>query len=966
MLLLAAGLCGCIKDDTSGGRETVDMVLSLDTYAGGSDPNASVNESAVKSAWVYIFNEHGVLENPDATSVPLASSGEAADAAGKLNRTWRVAIGRKDVYVLLNAGRLTHDGSAVDLSVYNPHSKSELESLMTDPANFSADFPAAGVSGMLMSGKLDVNVSSQTSLVTVPVARRYARIDLYLRRKSDLTGAAILVRGTTLATRRETASAFVPATESTGADAAFLKDHEDVTVGATTTSYTAVTSFYTMPRTGEPKAARLELEVDIDGRTSNLPVYINSGALVGSTANDENRPLDITANKIYKVYVTLSQQSRQVTMNVLEWDEEPVPGDVEGSSLIVDSLVRVNAGSITAVPVHTKAAKIAAKLSDAAVTAGYSLDGADPVTGVLELDVVDGSTEIPVAGPVAYPLGPEYTMTVAAGNIRRNVSLQVDGEPVLDVDDDVLEFLYSGGTKPYRVTSYIELGDGARTKVAVPWTAEFSADGGTTWTTGRPAWLTAFTAAGAGSTDPNAYNAIVTAQTPTISYPSDDALQTAAAVGNVDLSQREGSRNTANCYLVNAPGTYTFPLVYGNAVKGGATNSTAYTSTQSGTNILTQFVNHLGAAITDPYIYNNAGCVPSDACLVWQDAPGLVRNVALSADEHNITFEVPKASIRQGNAIVAVRDASGTILWSWHIWVTDYVLDSDVKRVMDTYSNKHDFLPVNLGWCNGETNNYAARGVLVKLTQPATGLYRTFMLDQPAASVVALGNAPYYQWGRKDPMLPGIFADGSYSGDDKDCYTDSDKAGYAFNSSDLYSYEINEFIKNPHCFNTNDYMDEKYYNLWNADNNAWSTDNNTVVKTVYDPSPAGYCLPPLNAFTGTTAYGNTASGEGYFGYLFNSPYTSVAEYRANNGWVFYCDKMDRPGEYNPGGGTIYFPAVGFRGSSVVFGAGSGRYWTGTALRADNGGLFSFGESQINPYVDSYRGGGLSVRSIREN
>ena len=46
---------------------------------------------------------------------------------------------------------------------------------------------------MLMSGKLGTTVSAATSLVSVPVARRYARIDLNLRRKADLTGAAVVV-----------------------------------------------------------------------------------------------------------------------------------------------------------------------------------------------------------------------------------------------------------------------------------------------------------------------------------------------------------------------------------------------------------------------------------------------------------------------------------------------------------------------------------------------------------------------------------------------------------------------------------------------------------------------------------------------------------------------------------------------------------------------------------------------------
>ena len=44
-------------------------------------------------------------------------------------------------------------------------------------------------------------------------------------------------------------------------------------------------------------------------------------------------------------------------------------------------------------------------------------------------------------------------------------------------------------------------------------------------------------------------------------------MQTEAAVVNYDLSTRDGLMNTANCYLVHAPGTYSLPLVYGNAIK---------------------------------------------------------------------------------------------------------------------------------------------------------------------------------------------------------------------------------------------------------------------------------------------------------------------------------------------------------------------------------------------------------------
>ncbi|WP_197408235.1 hypothetical protein [Alistipes onderdonkii] len=968
-LLLSAFLYGCAEDNTDGGAGMVDLKLALNTYAAGDDPNASANEVAVGSAWVYIFNEHGVLENPGRTAVLPAPSGSAADGSGRLNDTWRVTVGRKDIYVLLNAGHLTRSGTAVDLASYNPYSKTELETLMTDPANFPADFSAAGSGGMLMSGKLSTNVTSAASMATVPVERRYARIDLSLRRKADLVGAAVVVKSTTLENRRETAHAFAPAVESTGADAVCVNSHGNVTIGASTTSYTAVTSFYTLPRTGAPKAACLKLALSIDGTDYTLPVYINSGALGGNTANNENLSLDITANKVYKVDVALGRQSVTVAADILEWFEKSVNGDVQGSSLVVDSLVLVNAGVNTPVPVRSKAAKVAAKLSDAAAAAGYSLDGADPRTGVLELDVVDGAAEIPVKGPLAFPVGPEYTMVVAAGNIRRDVLLRVDGEPVLVVGDEVVEFLYSGETKPYRVTSYVDLGDDAGTKVPAAWTAEFSVDEGGTWTTSKPAWLTQFTDTNSGSTAPASFDARIEAATGVTTQASREALLEATPVTDFDLSMAKGSRNTANCYVVNGSGTYLLPLVYGNAVKNGDPNPAAYTSTKSGTNILTGFVNHLDNGISDPYIYNNPGCTPADACLVWQDAEGLVQNVSLTADKQNISFEVPKATIRQGNAIVAVRDAAGTIMWSWHIWVTDYKLDSDLRAVTNFQSVQYYFMPVNLGWCDGDTTDYAGRSVMVKLTQAGTGLSRVFTLDQPEQKIVGLGNNTYYQWGRKDPMLPGVYQADGTSTMDKGCYTDSDKPEYAFGKTTLNTAAVNEYIRNPHCCNTGSGMDGQYYNLWSADNTLTTVNNERVVKTVYDPSPVGYCVPPSAVFTGFLYNGTSifnSNGIGY-GTQINSPCQSMAEYRAGQGLHFYCNKMNGEGVFDPAGGTIFFPASGFRYSSGGLGLYGmyGRYWTAIPANTTLGRNMSITSGQIDMINHQYRSSGHVIRPILE-
>lgn len=46
--------------------------------------------------------------------------------------------------------------------------------------------------------------------------------------------------------------------------------------------------------------------------------------------------------------------------------------------------------------------------------------------------------------------------------------------------------------------------------------------------------------------------------------------------GYYDLSLAHGERSTANCYIINAPGLYKFPVVYGNAIRHGKLNPEAF------------------------------------------------------------------------------------------------------------------------------------------------------------------------------------------------------------------------------------------------------------------------------------------------------------------------------------------------------------------------------------------------------
>ncbi|MGP1621242.1 MAG: hypothetical protein ACTTGX_02070 [Candidatus Cryptobacteroides sp.] len=476
----------------------------------------------------------------------------------------------------------------------------------------------------------------------------------------------------------------------------------------------------------------------------------------------------------------------------------------------------------------------------------------------------------------------------------------------------------------------------------MPWTMEFSTDGGNTWKAEKPDYLTLTVKEDNGGIEAKSYNATFAAQEKTLQT-SDIILKAKPVLSNVDLSKVDikgnalASQSTANCYVIHNPGTYKFPTVYGNAIKNGATNEKAYKSSKTGNpNILEKFIKADGNPITQPQIENI-----NNACLIWQDTENLISNISFDSANQYVKFEVNKATIHNGNAIIAVRDNSNTILWSWHIWVTER--DLHPVEVTNFQSNTYNFMSVNLGWCGFGNEFYAAREVKARLKQEGgKSVELAFNQKQERPNTdydIKNGNNPYYQWGRKDPMLPS----NGINTTDKECFTNDTQ--YAFNHTDLETDEIKEYIRNPHKFNTKDKMDGMYYNLWNADN------DDTVIKTVYDPSPVGYSLPASNALTGfTTTGGNTINSS-----AFN------VEGGFDKGWYFYR----KP---NKKGGTIFFPASGRRHvarGSLELVTTYGRYWIANPGDLFSGLYLSFYSGHIYPQEYIYRSYGHSVRPVQE-
>ena len=222
---------------------------------------------------------------------------------------------------------------------------------------------------------------------------------------------------------------------------------------------------------------------------------------------------------------------------------------------------------------------------------------------------------------------------------------------------------------------------------------------------------------------------------------------------------------SANCYIVTAPGAYKFKAVKGNSKQ----------------------------EFDDPFA----------ASVLWEtwnsDEEVEAGSVVASASyaEDYIILHTP-AALRPGNAVIALRDAGGTILWSWHIWVPAEAVTADsCGDIMGA-----PLMNLNLGAL------VAARA-------------EDAMVDPLSYGLV-------YQWGRKDPFVNSptamTNAIATWAGADEEV-----AAG---------QISLAASIENPRLLghlNDGNWMDE-------VDDELWSDDE----KTVYDPCPPGYRVPARN------------------------------------------------------------------------------------------------------------------------
>ncbi len=285
--------------------------------------------------------------------------------------------------------------------------------------------------------------------------------------------------------------------------------------------------------------------------------------------------------------------------------------------------------------------------------------------------------------------------------------------------------------------------------------------------------------------------------------------------------------------------------------------------------------------------------------LVWSDTPvgdgGVIKDMRPYEGEY--IYVEPGI---EGNAVICIR-VGGVIKWSWHIWVTE-----PVKWKTDPVTGL-TWMDRNLG--SGGAGSYQSGGK----------------------------NGLFYQWGRKD-AFPG--SDGTNN--NQTYYTPDYPDGTTAQHNGSYT-ELYQLAQNPLNFSTNEITYFGSLNVRENNNDSWGHISGT--KTIYDPCPPGWKMPPISV-NGTNSWGTGGDwGE-----------------KANNGRIFN-------GVNGTAGLNHFYPAAAYRRRSDGSLSTPGNYafyWSSSSdVIGDSYCLQFSGSLTLVPNGSTYRSNGASVRCVAE-
>ncbi|MBR4771560.1 MAG: Ig-like domain-containing protein [Bacteroidales bacterium] len=259
--------------------------------------------------------------------------------------------------------------------------------------------------------------------------------------------------------------------------------------------------------------------------------------------------------------------------------------------------------------------------------------------------------------------------------------------------------------------------------------------------------------------------------------PVEDELTVMNLADYTDLS----ATATANSYIVSAAGDYKFrATVRGNGVADLAGISK---------NISVDDI--MGSEL----LWATFGTTTAPA------SNELIRKVGY--ENGYVYFSTGSSGFQEGNAVVAIKDINGTILWSWHIWFTD----DDLAGTAQTYPGGAVFMDRNLG-------------ALDNAVSPANyGLL--------------------YQWGRKDPFLNSSRTEsGDFS--TSTAWRPAIKGTtHSMEDKEQSPFTMAQVVEKPNSFL---FQNSAYGGKWASDipsgGGLWAEN-----KTIFDPCPPGWKVP---------------------------------------------------------------------------------------------------------------------------
>ena len=232
------------------------------------------------------------------------------------------------------------------------------------------------------------------------------------------------------------------------------------------------------------------------------------------------------------------------------------------------------------------------------------------------------------------------------------------------------------------------------------------------------------------------------------------------------------------------------------------------------------------------------------------------RGVISSDDDYtHLSVGLPPTFDNWGNMLIAVKydaDSDGTkagdeILWSWHIWLTDYTpyFKFDMSGVPTGIPEKANYA-YSIDVIKGDLHHYKDIKDETSPLWGTNGAYaKKLILDRcigaQSADLIGQGNAKaakgilYYQFGRKDPF-PGkagkyLQSDGTYK-----------QQNHPSTSGSQVSFA--ESVRNPTTFYD---VGEENWTSQSVDNSAlwndYAATNIGVDKSIFDPSPWQFAVP---------------------------------------------------------------------------------------------------------------------------